>query len=79
MEEEISLRELIEALLRGKNIIIAITIIALLISGIINFFVLSPTYEARTTLMVSPLTVKSPASNGDSAYDTLLNYLSQYP
>ena len=79
MEEEISLRELIEIILRGKWIIAAITIIAMLISGIFSFFVISPTYEARSTLMVSPLVQKSPAPGQDSAYDTLLSYLSQYP
>lgn len=79
MEEEISLRELIEIMLRGKRIIIAITVIAMLVSGILSFFVISPTYEARSTLMVSPLVQKNPPPGQDSAYDTLLSYLSQYP
>lgn len=79
MEEEISLRELIEIILGGKWLIAAITIIAMLISGIFSFFIISPTYEARSTLMVSPLVQKSPPPGQDSAYDTLLSYLSQYP
>ncbi|AYO31451.1 hypothetical protein D2962_13355 [Biomaibacter acetigenes] len=79
MEEEISLRELIEVLLRGKWIIAAITIIAMLVSGIFSFFIISPTYEARTTLMVSPLVPKNPPPTQESAYNTLLSYLSQYP
>ena len=79
MEQGISLRELIEILLRGKWVIAAITIIAMLVSGILSFFVISPTYEARSTLMVSPLIQKSPPPGQDSAYDTLLSYLSQYP
>lgn len=53
MEEEISLRELIEILLRGKWLIAAFTIIALLISGVFSFFVIEPTYEARATMMVN--------------------------
>jgi len=52
MEEEISLRELIEVLLQGKWIIGGITIIALLISGIMSFYVMDPTYEARATMLV---------------------------
>lgn len=52
MEEEISLRELIEILLQGKWLILAITVAALLVSGIVSFFILEPTYEARATLMV---------------------------
>lgn len=79
MEEEISLRELIEIILRGKRIIIVITLIAMLVSGILSFFVISPTYEARSTLMVSPLVEKNQPPGQDSAYDTLLSYLSRYP
>ncbi|MGI6551851.1 MAG: GumC family protein [Bacillota bacterium] len=52
MEEEISLRELIEILLQGKWIIGGITVLALLASGFISYFVLEPTYEARATMLV---------------------------
>ncbi len=79
MEEEISLRELIEIILNGKWIIAAITIIAVLISGIFSFFVIAPTYEAQSTLMVSPMVQRTAAPGEDSAYDALLSYLSQYP
>jgi len=79
MEEEISLRELIEVIWRGKWLIAAITIIAMLVSGILSFFVIAPTYEARTTLMVSPMVSNNSPSNQDSAYDSMLSYLSQYP
>ena len=50
MEEEISLRELIEIILKGKWIIVGITLAALLLSGIVSFYVLDPTYEAKTVL-----------------------------
>lgn len=79
MEEEITLRELIEIVLRGKWIIAAITVTAVIITGIFSFFIISPTYEARSTLMVSPLVQGNAPSRQDSAYDTLLSYLSQYP
>ena len=79
MEEEITLRELIEIILRGKWTIAAITIAAILVSGIFSFFIISPTYEARTTLMVSPMVQSSGQARQNSAYDTLLSYLSQYP
>lgn len=79
MEEEISLRELIEIMINGKWVIATITIIAMLVSGILSFFVISPAYEARSTLMVSPMAQKDQLATKDSAYDTLLTYLSQYP
>ncbi|NLL56893.1 MAG: hypothetical protein GX244_00070, partial [Firmicutes bacterium] len=47
MMEEISLRELIEVLLKSKWLIVSITLAALLVSGIVSFFILSPVYEAR--------------------------------
>lgn len=53
MEEEISLRELIEVVLKGKKIILSITIIAVLIAAILSYFVLSPTYETKATVMVN--------------------------
>jgi succinoglycan biosynthesis transport protein ExoP len=52
-EEEISLREIIETVWNGKNMIIMVTTIAMLFSGIVSFFVLDPTYEVTTTVMVN--------------------------
>lgn len=53
MEEEISLREIIETLLKWKGLIAGITVIALVVSGVLSFFVLAPTYEARATLLIN--------------------------
>ena len=49
-EEEIDLRELINVLLKRKWLIIGIFIVAVLIAGIVSFFVLKPVYEAKATL-----------------------------
>ncbi|MDK2805266.1 MAG: hypothetical protein PWQ94_430 [Thermoanaerobacterium sp.] len=56
MEEEISLRELLEIIWKGRKLIASITIISVLIAGILSFFVIKPTYEASTTLSVSDVT-----------------------
>jgi len=53
VEEEISLREIIETLLKWKGLIAGITVIALVVSGVLSFFVLTPTYEARATLLIN--------------------------
>lgn len=50
--EEISLREIIEIVLRGKKIIIYTTLIAIIASALISLFVLSPTYQVTTALIV---------------------------
>jgi succinoglycan biosynthesis transport protein ExoP len=51
--DEISLREIIEVVWNGKWIIIFVTAIAIIMSGILSFFIMDPSYEARTTLIVS--------------------------
>ncbi|HEX7056895.1 MAG TPA: Wzz/FepE/Etk N-terminal domain-containing protein [Bacilli bacterium] len=53
MEEEISLREIIETVWNGKWIITVVTVAAMIISGILSFFVLPPTYEATSLVRFS--------------------------
>ncbi|GEM_PF-1703636 len=52
MQEEISLREIIKVIWDGKWIIATITAIAVAITGIFSFFIVSPTYEAVSTVRV---------------------------
>ncbi|ADD02006.1 lipopolysaccharide biosynthesis protein [Thermoanaerobacter mathranii subsp. mathranii str. A3] len=56
MEEEISLRELIEIILKHKKTIIIVTLAATLVAVVLSFFVIKPTYEATTTLSVTDVT-----------------------
>lgn len=51
--DEISLREIIETVWKGKWIIILVTAIAVAISGIVSFFIMDPVYEARSTVMIN--------------------------
>lgn len=53
MEETIDLREYFYIIKKRAWIIGLIAVVAMLVSGIISFFVLSPVYEASTTLIVS--------------------------
>lgn len=53
MQEEISLRELIEVIIKGKKLIITVTIIALLIAAILSFLVIKPTYKTSATILVN--------------------------
>ena len=52
MEEEISLRELIEVIWGGKWLLVSITLAAVLIAGVLSFFVLPKKYEARAAIML---------------------------
>jgi len=55
MEEETSLRELLELLLAGKWVIIASTLITLLLTGVVTFWLVEPTYEAKTVLAINEI------------------------
>ncbi|SHK76108.1 YveK family protein [Desulforamulus aeronauticus] len=50
--EVIDLRDIWRILKKGKWLLISLPLIAMIVSGIISFFVLTPRYEASTTLMV---------------------------
>ncbi|WP_164667655.1 Wzz/FepE/Etk N-terminal domain-containing protein [Virgibacillus doumboii] len=52
LEEEISLREIIDKLWRGKWIIVGITITALLVSFIYSFFIADPVYKGSGKVTV---------------------------
>jgi len=52
VKEEFNLKDLTEMIWKGKVIIASVTIFSLLVAVISNFFVLSPTYEARSTVRV---------------------------
>lgn len=62
-EYEIDLREIFEMLKNRWLLIVSITCSALIVSGILNFFILTPQYEAGTTLMVNYKTTDSSLMN----------------
>ena len=78
--EEISLRELIETLIKRKRAIALITALAILMAGIFSFIILDPTYEAKMILMTSNLGNGNGIQSIDNAkVDEMLNIMSQYP
>lgn len=77
--EEISLRELIEIVLKGKWIIAVITLVCVLSAGVMSFL-MEPVYEAKTMLMISPISsVASSVKTEDNSFLGLVDALSQYP
>ena len=53
MEETIDLKEYFGIIKKKSKIIILITLIAMIASAVVSFFVLSPVYETNTTLIVN--------------------------
>lgn len=63
MEEAISLRELFDTLKKRLWLIVSMTVVATLISGIISYFVLTPIYQASTQILVSEDKTNQPMYN----------------
>jgi len=53
MEETISLKELLQTIKKRLALILAITLTAVIISGVVSFFVLTPIYQASTQILVN--------------------------
>ena len=53
MEETISLKELFQTLKKRMGLIIVITALAVIISGMVSYFMITPIYQASTQLLVN--------------------------
>jgi capsular polysaccharide biosynthesis protein len=53
MEETISLKELFQTLRKRLNLIIVIALIAVIVSGVISYFFITPIYKASTQILVN--------------------------
>jgi len=77
MNEEITLREFIEMILKRKWIICIVTAIAILLSGIYSFFILKPTYSASVTLLANPIENKQTSIT--TGINEMIDSLAVYP
>lgn len=64
MEETISLKELFQTLKKRMSLIVIITVLAVMVAGIISFFIITPIYQASTQLLVNQ------AKNEQTEYNT---------
>lgn len=79
MEEEISLRELIEIILKGKWIIIMFTLIAVALSLVISFNLLKPIYEAKSIIAVNQINIPQNSKEDKEALESLVDTFSGIP
>jgi capsular polysaccharide biosynthesis protein len=79
MEEEISLREIIEVMLKGKWTIIITTTLAILISAIVTFVPKpappTPTYRAEAKIRIEQLSQESFSPSSSGYFSTLITAL----
>ncbi|QZY55540.1 GumC family protein [Crassaminicella profunda] len=77
--DEISLRELIEVLLKQKKLIIGVTAVCVLAAFVLSFFVMEPVYEAKTVLMASNITDKYKAKQRGEGIEGILDSVAEIP
>ncbi len=78
-EQVIDLREVIKVLKKRRVLIVLITLLAVLTSGILSFFVLPPVFEAKTLLLVTQATDKQPVVTQNNDLDSVVNTMSRIP
>src|SRR5690606_7717812 len=64
MAETISLKELMQTLKKRMSLIILITVAAVIISGAVSFFVITPIYQSSTQILVNQ------SQSDEQAYST---------
>ncbi|WP_010240975.1 YveK family protein [Clostridium arbusti] len=70
-ENTIDLSQIFYVLSKRKSIIITITLVAVIISGILSFFIMSPVYESQATAIVGK---KGDAANSSTQYNDVMMY-----
>lgn len=76
--EEISLREYIEVMLKGKKLIAIITI-ACMVLGLVVGFVQPKKYEATATILTNPINANTTSKTESTSLNGLIDSMSQYP
>lgn len=77
--EEVSVRELVEIILKGKWIIGIVTCIFVAAAIVTSFFIIEPTYEAQTMLMILPISEVDQEKGGESGIKKLVASFNDYP
>ncbi|MCQ6279995.1 YveK family protein [Bacillus sp. EB600] len=77
MEETISLKELLETLRKRLLLIVLITITAVLVSGVVSYFFITPIYQASTQILVNQKKSDQSAYNS-SEVQTNLQLINTY-
>jgi len=78
MEETISLKELFDTLKKRWALIISITLVAMIISGIISYFVITPEYKSSTQILVNQKKDESTAAYSTNEVQANVQLISTY-
>ncbi|KAB7671706.1 YveK family protein [Bacillus sp. B1-b2] len=78
MEETISLKELFETLKKRIALIISITLVAMIISGVVSYFVITPEYKSSTQILVNQQKDESSTFYNAGEVQTNIQLISTY-
>lgn len=78
MEETISLKEIFDVLKKRMSLIVAITVLATGIGGVVSYFFIQPVYKASTQILVSQAAAGSIASIAGMSFDADAKYIETY-
>lgn len=77
--EQIDLRRYLNILNKWKWLVAAITVLAVLTSGVLSFFVLPPVYEARALLLVTQDTEQRRVVQSSDSLENTMEVISRLP
>ena len=77
--EEIDLHQIITILVRWKWLLALATLLAVLVSGVMSYFILPPVYEAQTTLLVVQGEKQKVTRNETDDLESLIGSISRLP
>ncbi|TYO93253.1 GumC family protein [Desulfallas thermosapovorans] len=78
--DEIDLRQIFGVLKKWSKVIVIITLLALLTSAVMSYFVMDPVYEARSMLLVTMPVGNQPASlQSGNDLESVINTISRLP
>lgn len=78
--DEIDLRQIFGVLKKWSKVIVIITLLALLTSAVMSYFVMDPVYEARSMLLVTmPAGNQTASLQGGNDLESVINTMSRLP
>jgi capsular polysaccharide biosynthesis protein len=78
MEETISLKELFDTLKKRVSLIISITLVAMIVSAIVSYFVITPEYKSSTQILVNQAKDDSTAALNTGEVQANVQLISTY-
>ncbi|MFA4886251.1 MAG: Wzz/FepE/Etk N-terminal domain-containing protein [Desulfotomaculaceae bacterium] len=78
-EQVIDLRVYLKILRKRRMLITLVTVLSVITSGILSFFVLPPVYESKTLLLITQATDKQQTVSGQGDLNSLVNSMSRIP